>query len=193
MTPEARLGYYVWRLRQVYARLETDRRLRVRFPGTYIGEDVTVTSPHLLHLGDSTSVQRGTILHCGGLDWSEGRGGIRIGSHAVIGPHCVLWGAGEIELGDGFECGPGTMIFSSAQDFATREPELVVPPLTFGKVTAGRFVTVYSGAIISPGVTLADGAVVAAGSVVVHDVPEREFWGGTPARLIRKLPAWTDA
>ena len=188
---QQRPRYYWRRLRQVYAQLETDRRLQERFPKASFGENVSVTSPHLLHLGESVSVQRGTILHCGGLEWSEGRGRIEIGSISVVGPHCILWGAGEIELGEGFECGPGTMIFSSAQDFSARVPEPVAPPLRFGKVTAGRFVTVFSGAIISPGVTLGDGAVVAAGAVVTTDVPSRQFWGGTPARMIRELPPWS--
>jgi serine acetyltransferase len=191
-SPSRRLNYYWWRLREAYASLETDRRLRERFATVNFGKGLSVTSPHLLELGDGVSIQRGTIVHCGGLDWSEGRGRISIGPHSVVGPHCILWGAGEIELGEGFECGPGTMIFSSAQDFATRESKLVTPPLRFGKVTAGKFVSVFSGAIIGPGVTMGDGAVVAAGSVVIRDVPPREFWGGNPARLIRKLQPWTD-
>jgi serine acetyltransferase len=182
---------YWRRLRQAYAQLETDRRLRERFPTASFGENVFVVSPHLLDLGDHVTIQRGTTLHCGGLEWSEGSGCIEIGPTSFVGPNCVLWGAGEIHLGGGFECGPGTMIFSSAQDFGARVPELVAPPLRFGRVTAGRFVTVYSGAIISPGVTLGDGAVVAAGSVVVTDVPSRQFWGGVPACLIRELPPWT--
>lgn len=82
------------------------------------------------------------------------------------------------------------MIFSSAQDYATRVPKPVEAPLRYGKVVAGRYVSIYSGAIVSAGVTLGDGAVVAAGAVVVTDIPARELWGGVPARPIRKLPPW---
>lgn len=150
-----------------------------------------VVSPHLLELGKDVNIQRDSVLHCGGLEWSDGRGRIAIGSNSTISSNCMLWGAGEIELGEGFECGPGCLIFASAQDFMTRAPVPVSAPLRFGKVKAGRYVSVYSGAIISPGVTLGDGAVVGAGSVVVGDIPPRQFWGGVPARRIRDLPPWT--
>ena len=36
------------------------------------------------------------------------------------------------------------------------------------------------------GVTIGDGAVVAAGAVLTKDVPPYEVWGGVPARFIRK-------
>ena len=40
------------------------------------------------------------------------------------------------------------------------------------------------GPIILGGVTLHEGAVAAAGSVVTHDIPAWEIWGGVPARKI---------
>jgi serine O-acetyltransferase len=46
----------------------------------------------------------------------------------------------------------------------------------------GDFVTVYAGAVISPGVTIGDRAVVAANAVVTKDVPPGIFVGGVPAR-----------
>ena len=188
--PPSRFRYYWERLRRAYARSETERRMRQRFPTVRFDEDVMVVSPHLLDLGDHVSIQHHTLLHCGGLDWSEGRGRIAIGSNSIVSSNCVLWGAGEIELGERFGCGPGCMLFSSAQDFETSVPDPIAAPLRFGKITAGRYVTIYSGAIISPGVTLGDGAIVAAGAVVVDDIPPRQFWGGVPARLIRELPGW---
>lgn len=41
-------------------------------------------------------------------------------------------------------------------------------------------------AIIKAGVTIHNGAVVGAGSVVTHDVPAYEIWGGNPAKFIRR-------
>ena len=38
-----------------------------------------------------------------------------------------------------------------------------------------------------PGVTIGDGAVVGAGSVVTHDIPEMHVVAGNPARTVRIL------
>lgn len=41
-------------------------------------------------------------------------------------------------------------------------------------------------ALVLRGVTIGDGAVIAAGAVVTHDVPPREIWAGAPARKLRE-------
>lgn len=41
--------------------------------------------------------------------------------------------------------------------------------------------------IILKGVTIGEGAVVAAGSVVSKDIPDYEVWGGNPARFLKKI------
>ncbi len=42
-------------------------------------------------------------------------------------------------------------------------------------------------ASVMPGVTIGDGAVIAAGSVVTHDVESMGVVGGVPARFIKKV------
>ena len=57
-------------------------------------------------------------------------------------------------------------------------------------VTIGHDVWIGHGAIVLPGRTLGDGAVVAAGAVVTKDVPPYMIVGGNPARPIRpRFPA----
>lgn len=41
--------------------------------------------------------------------------------------------------------------------------------------------------IICKGITIGDHAMIAAGSVVVTDVPADEVWGGNPAKFIKKI------
>jgi len=52
-------------------------------------------------------------------------------------------------------------------------------------ISIGNDVWIGQGAILMHGITICRGAVIAAGSVVVKDVPERAIYGGNPAKLIR--------
>jgi len=55
-----------------------------------------------------------------------------------------------------------------------------------GKTRVGNDVWIGYGAIIKAGVTIEDGAVIGAGSVVTKNVPPYAIWAGVPAREVRK-------
>ncbi|MEU5383360.1 CatB-related O-acetyltransferase [Kitasatospora cineracea] len=55
-----------------------------------------------------------------------------------------------------------------------------------GDTTVGNDVWLGYGAVVMPGVRIGHGAIVAAGSVVVDDVPDYGVVGGNPARLLRR-------
>ncbi len=52
-------------------------------------------------------------------------------------------------------------------------------------VTIGNDVWIGANAVVMGGVTVGDGAVIAAGAVVTHDVPPYAIVGGVPAKVIR--------
>ena len=58
-------------------------------------------------------------------------------------------------------------------------------PKTNGNIMVGNDAYLCHGATILSGITIGDGAVVAAGSVVVKDVPPYAIVGGNPAKLIK--------
>ena len=53
------------------------------------------------------------------------------------------------------------------------------------KTTIENDVWIGIGAIIKAGITIHNGAVIGAGSVVTHDVPVYEVWAGNPAKKIK--------
>lgn len=64
--------------------------------------------------------------------------------------------------------------------------EYLIHEYRLGEVHIGSEVMIGANTTILPGVTIGDGAVVAAGSVVNKDVPPGAFVGGNPVRLIRE-------
>lgn len=68
--------------------------------------------------------------------------------------------------------------------------ERVMPPLQDlpykGDTVVGNDVWIGYEALIMPGVTIGDGAIVAAKSVVVSDVPAYSIVGGNPAKVIKQ-------
>lgn len=58
-------------------------------------------------------------------------------------------------------------------------------------VTIGNHVWLATNAIVLPGVTIGDGAIVAAGAVVTKDVPARCMVAGVPGRVIKENVEWT--
>lgn len=57
----------------------------------------------------------------------------------------------------------------------------------FGKVTIGDWVYIGTNSLIMPGITIGDGALIAAGSVVTKSVPSGVVVGGNPAKIISTI------
>ena len=55
-------------------------------------------------------------------------------------------------------------------------------------IKIGKNVWIGSNATVLQGVSIGDGAVVAAGAVVTKDVPANTIVGGVPAKVIKSIP-----
>jgi acetyltransferase-like isoleucine patch superfamily enzyme len=161
-------------------------KLLNRLENPRIVRPFSVVNPDLLTIGKNVLVQRNCHFHCGGLDWSYGKGGIVIGNDCWFSENNVLYGAGEIEIGDATGTGPGVMIFSSRDNYSLEYAQLTRIVHQFAKVTIGSYVRIFSNAVIGPGVSIGDGAVIGAGSIILRDVPEWSIVVGNPAKVIGK-------
>ena len=61
--------------------------------------------------------------------------------------------------------------------------------MTFAKpIHIGKHCWLGAGVIVMPGITIGDGAVIGAGSVVTKDIPANVIAIGSPCRVVQKIP-----
>lgn len=161
-------------------------KLKQRYLRLFLEEDVQIKKPEKLILGENITIQKGTILHCGGMKWSNFKGHIKIGDDSIISPNCIFYGAGGIEIGKRFDCGPSVMIFSSRTDYSTKHRGKDIQH-SFGKVVIGDDVTLFANVILNMDIKIGNGSVIGGSSVVLCDIPSNEFWAGIPAKFIKKV------
>ena len=111
------------------------------------------------------------------------------GDHLVIGKFC------QIASGTKFIMGPANHRISSATTYPfnvfggawteNTPPHMAQLPRK-GNTVIGSDVWIGREGIIMPGVKIGDGAIIAAYSVVVKDVPAYTVYGGNPARFIKE-------
>lgn len=112
---------------------------------------------------------------------------IRLGSGVFLNFGCVLLDVAEIVIGNGCQIGPAVQIYAADHP---RDPALRRAGLENGKpVRIGGNVWIGGGAIILPGITIGEDAVIGAGSVVTRDVPPGATVMGNPARAARQTSA----
>lgn len=109
---------------------------------------------------------------------------LETGPFVFVGRRCMI--------GPGVRIGPYSMLASEVavvgDDHNWEDPSV---PMQFAgrppqrRTEIGADVWIGHGVVVMRGMRIGDGAIIAAGSVVTHDVPPREIWGGVPARRLR--------
>ena len=98
--------------------------------------------------------------------------------------NCVILDVCPVRIGDHALFGPAVQIYTATHPLnaeSRRSGEFAKP------ITIGSDVWVGGGAIILPGVHIGSRAIIGAGSVVTHDMPNDALAVGNPCRVIRTL------
>lgn len=130
-----------------------------------IRRNVYISNPDALIIGKNTFINRGCKFY-NGLD-KNGNGVVRIGRNVSIGFDSTF-------ITVTHKIGP-------AEWRANHTKEILK------SISIGDGVWICANVTILPGVTIGNGCVIAAGSVVVKDCKSNCMYGGNPAKLIKRL------
>lgn len=153
----------------------------------YVGEDIQVfgnalvLKPEVIELSDGVRIDDYCRI--------EGGKGIRVGKYVHISSFSSIFGGGQAEIGDFSGIAQGARLITGTGHPFENEFPVPLPPndpyhRMLGKIVMGAYSLVATNSIVLPNVTIGEGAVVGACSLVAKDVPSWTVVAGTPARMI---------
>lgn len=103
-----------------------------------------------------------------------------VGDNCWIGEHCWIDNLTTVELGSNVCVSQGAYLCTGNHDWSNPSFGLMIAPIYLHEGA-------WAGAkcILTPGSQLREGAVAAAGSVVVGSIPEYQIYAGNPARFLK--------
>ena len=110
---------------------------------------------------------------------------IKIGSNTFVNRGCFFDALGEIEIGANCSLAMGVMICTSTHSLGDQVKR--AGALNAKNVHIGNGCWIGARATILPGVSVGDGCIIAAGSVVENDCDPNGLYAGVPARKVKSL------
>ena len=152
-------------------------------------------------LSDVNAIEIGAFTHIRGELLTFGHGGkITIGDYCYVGEQTRIWSAMSINIGNRVLLAHNVNIFDNlTHPINSKERhEQFKAIITSGhpkKINLSESPIVISDdvwigclSIVLPGITIGEGAIIGAGSVVTKDVPSWTIVAGNPAKVIREIP-----
>lgn len=107
--------------------------------------------------------------------------GLEVGRNFNINRGVNIYARGGVKIGDYVLIGPNVIIASSQHRYNIRGLPILFQGHEKQQVVIGNDVWIGANAVILPGVTVGDGAIIGAGAVVTVDVEPYSIVGGVPA------------
>jgi acetyltransferase-like isoleucine patch superfamily enzyme len=153
-------------------------------PNFQIGFPATLENPRAIVVGSNVWIKEHAWLNCAA--GPSGRPLLTIGSGSYLGRFAHINVKVGVMIEEDVLISDRVFITDYHHGFADAEAPIISQPLSGGQpVRLRRGCWIGDGAVIMPGITIGQNAVVGANAVVTRDVPDRAIVGGVPARSIR--------
>jgi acetyltransferase-like isoleucine patch superfamily enzyme len=159
-----------------------------------IGADVQIFDKAIIV--NSEQIELGDVVKIDDFSFVCGGSITKIGSFVHIGPFSAVVGGGELIMEDFSGLSSGVRVHTGTDDFSgnslvnpTVPAKYRQPIRSFVKIC--KHATVGSGSTVLPGVTIGEGAVVGANSLVTKDCDPWTVYIGSPARPLKSRPSET--
>jgi acetyltransferase-like isoleucine patch superfamily enzyme/ubiquinone/menaquinone biosynthesis C-methylase UbiE len=145
----------------------------------YVAKTAQLSNKRLIYIGDNSEIKDYCIINVI-RDMP-----IEIGEFTQINPFTVIFGGGGVKIGNHVMIAPHCVIATGNHNYHQIEkPMRLVTSIITGPIVIEDDVWIGANSTITDGVTIKKGAVVGANSVVTKDVGEYEIVAGTPAKKI---------
>jgi len=109
-----------------------------------------------------------------------------IGDNVWIGHDTLIVASAKVIIGAHVNIAPRVYIGTGTHELDTNGVSIAGRGQSY-PITIGEGAWICANSTIIAGVKIGKRSIVAAGAVVLHDVPDGELWGGVPAKKIRTL------
>lgn len=156
-----------------------------------VGKNVTISPKVSIYGGDAIEI--GDNVRIDDFCVLSGGSGLRIGSHIHIAVGACFFAGSGIELADFCQVAAYCLLLSESDDFSGRSligPQIPMeykPGYKRGRpIVLDRHVTLGAKCTVLPGVTMREGSIAGAHSLISADCDPWTLYAGTPARRIRE-------
>ncbi len=148
--------------------------------GSVIHRSVRMDTPpyHRFVLGKKSVVESFSCIN-------NAMGDVVIGDHTRVGLHNTI--IGPVRIGSHVNLAQGIVVTALNHNFSDSRKRIDEQGVSTKDVIIGDDVWIGANAVILPGVTIGHHVVVAAGSVVTHDVPSNVVVAGVPAKIKKEI------
>lgn len=146
--------------------------------------------PEQISIGEGSVLHRHTLMEVARRETKDAVPKIVVGKNCHIGEYNHFSSYEHIEIGDGLLTGRYVLITDNSHGLFGGKDKNIPPHeraiVSKGPIIIGKNVWLGDCVAIMANVTIGDGAIVAAHSVVTHDVPPFSLVAGVPARIVKK-------